>query len=1080
MNRAWLLLIVLLPAFFPAQAQDSTEWAFRDSLIVLHFEADRYEKALELLYDHLTYLEATDQTDSLYLYAYKIARSEWKVNGPEAGIRRMEDLVDGIERTDPDTTHILIAVNDLSWIYWETGRPEKCIEADTRYLELCDRYSKSTVSMRSQALYNLGFDYLSLGKGNLAVEYFRRALEPLAEDDFSAVNRTVETYNALGAALFRIGDLEGAKAAYHSSLQHIPRIEVESKINGNLANCYNNLALIAESVGDLITARDYYEKMIKTRILAANEAIEVWDRDHQRRLLLSGYRNLSAAYITMGDYSRAKKLIDLRDEIKSQVLEPEDPYNWHDQELRGMLNLLIGNMDRAEIHFSEFAKRARAHYGPENIFVANAHRNLAELAIKRENFDLAVTELDTAISVMLKISSTENAQGLPGLFLLRAESNLGAGNAHFAEKDLDLAETLVDRTRPPTDPIRSRIYSDRSKLARMENRLDEAIRYADKAIAVIEDQLENQVNGVHNPVFVRYLPEAYHERALCELQRDDGAASKKKALDFLNRAIENLATSRRGIMSDNDRSMLYDLHHEIFDLASEINYALYAEDPDRSYIEALLDLSEENKSLMIRYQLHRLSSTKFEGIPDSLIARERFLIKKLSGLETPENEEDVHQFEEEYKVLTAHIRSKYPEYYEKIHDIPTVGLTEVKRELVTDDNTLIEYISSRNNLFALVVSRDAEAVVKLEVPDLEETVEAYNRAIAVNDREAYETLEKKLYRSIFKPLEHLVVGEELVIIPAGPLFTLNFEALKNDEGRYLLEEYVISYQLSANAAVEFKRKHSPLRKYRVLAVAPGFSDGMKKENVRQTDGSAFFDTDYLNLIRQPFAVETAKNIARLFPGKGLLEDMATEANLRKEMVDSDILFFGTHAELNKESPMLSRLVMSKSPSVDLAEDDGSLYVYEIYELQLNAGLAILTACATGGGKASPSEGIYSLAHGFAYAGTPNIVMSLWEIDEKSSAAITENFMRRLKRGERKDRALRQAKIDFMQTADPYLQSPYFWAGLVLMGDGEPLVENRNDHWLWISSGGFLFVIVIAVSMYRKRSKSGESELSSGG
>jgi CHAT domain-containing protein len=141
--------------------------------------------------------------------------------------------------------------------------------------------------------------------------------------------------------------------------------------------------------------------------------------------------------------------------------------------------------------------------------------------------------------------------------------------------------------------------------------------------------------------------------------------------------------------------------------------------------------------------------------------------------------------------------------------------------------------------------------------------------------------------------------------------------------------------------------------------------------------------------------------------------------------------------MNATSPMYSRLVLSKDSAGADAEGDGYLHAYEIYELDLRAQLAVLTACETGTGK-DDGEGVRSLGYGFAYAGCPSLVTSLWSIDEQISSAIIKRFYELLADGLPKHLAMRQAKLDHLASVEGELALPYYWAGLVLVGDVEPV------------------------------------------
>ena len=146
------------------------------------------------------------------------------------------------------------------------------------------------------------------------------------------------------------------------------------------------------------------------------------------------------------------------------------------------------------------------------------------------------------------------------------------------------------------------------------------------------------------------------------------------------------------------------------------------------------------------------------------------------------------------------------------------------------------------------------------------------------------------------------------------------------------------------------------------------------------------------------------------------------------------------------------------------QEDGNLQVREIFEMELNASLVVLSACETALGKLSNGDELVGLTRAFIYAGTPSVVASLWKVDDSSTAKLMGNFYKYLKTGTKVD-ALRKAQLDLIRRSaridllakrgiggtgrlggNPRLKSlsqdsvstshPYFWAPFILVGDGK--------------------------------------------
>jgi len=113
-------------------------------------------------------------------------------------------------------------------------------------------------------------------------------------------------------------------------------------------------------------------------------------------------------------------------------------------------------------------------------------------------------------------------------------------------------------------------------------------------------------------------------------------------------------------------------------------------------------------------------------------------------------------------------------------------------------------------------------------------------------------------------------------------------------------------------------------------------------------------------------------------------------------------------------------------------EDGLLQVYEIFDLKLNAELVVLSACETGLGKQVKGEGLVGLTHAFFYAGTSSVLVSLWKVQDRSTADLMVNFYQELDAGKNKAESLRQAKLRMIQQ-NRYAH-PYYWAPFVLVGN----------------------------------------------
>jgi CHAT domain-containing protein len=168
-------------------------------------------------------------------------------------------------------------------------------------------------------------------------------------------------------------------------------------------------------------------------------------------------------------------------------------------------------------------------------------------------------------------------------------------------------------------------------------------------------------------------------------------------------------------------------------------------------------------------------------------------------------------------------------------------------------------------------------------------------------------------------------------------------------------------------------------------------------------------------VRLPFSRYEADGIIALTPGgtgfKAIDFDASRDLAKSRELSQYRIVHFATHGMLNSERPELSGLVFSLLDREGKPQD-GFLRLHEVYNLQFNADLIVLSACETGLGKEIKGEGLIGLTRGFMYAGAPRVVASLWTVDDLATAELMKLFYQRmLKDGLPPGAALRAAQLE---------------------------------------------------------------------
>jgi CHAT domain-containing protein len=151
-----------------------------------------------------------------------------------------------------------------------------------------------------------------------------------------------------------------------------------------------------------------------------------------------------------------------------------------------------------------------------------------------------------------------------------------------------------------------------------------------------------------------------------------------------------------------------------------------------------------------------------------------------------------------------------------------------------------------------------------------------------------------------------------------------------------------------------------------------------------------------------------------------------------------ILHFATHGFLDGANPLYSHVVLSQAAS-DSAED-GLLEAREIMKMNLQADIAVLSACDSARGRISSGEGVMGMAWALFAAGVPTTVVSQWSVESTSTAKLMIDFHRSLRAANPNPghiggsaESLRQAALAMLKT--PAYSHPLFWAPFIVLGSG---------------------------------------------
>lgn len=336
-----------------------------------------------------------------------------------------------------------------------------------------------------------------------------------------------------------------------------------------------------------------------------------------------------------------------------------------------------------------------------------------------------------------------------------------------------------------------------------------------------------------------------------------------------------------------------------------------------------------------------------------------------------------------------------------------VSLEEIQAS-VQPDTTLVEYFQAGPRLLAAVLAQGEMEIVELgsispsegairmldfhlsgmKVKPLARRGEQASGLLAVTARL------QELYHQLIAPIVSKFRGNRLVIVPHGILHYLPFHAL-HDGTEYLMDRYMVSYAPSGSIYALCRRK-------RANTEGPSLLMGVSDK-------------------RTPWIRQEIRSVAEVLPNPVIrMGSRATSAALKTEGGVSRFIHIATHGLFRRDNPMFS--------SVRLA--DSYLNIYDLYELSLPAELLTLSGCGTGLSVVAAGDELLGLIRGLISAGATSLLLTLWDVNDRTTAEFMTDFYRRLHAHGDKGSALRQAMLG-LRESHPH---PYYWAPFVLVGN----------------------------------------------
>lgn len=863
---------------------------------------------------------------------------------------------------------------------------------------------------RSGLYYELGYVQMEMGRLNGAAESWTNALDELAREG-GDIDTEVWWRSDLAEIHRRRGEIARAEEELRVCLSISEAALGDGNGDRHLVHAIllNNLGALLWDQNRLAEAERRYREALRI----SEDLVEETDEPERAKL------RLATARLNLGVLCRDQDRLEESEDFLRSALE---------------LAEAAGDADGKTLVYGE-------------VELANTLDRTGQSAEAERLWDEALARLENASGQQLVYRAE--------LQLVRGRSLLARGDLQRAQNAIDESIEIARESVGPEHPLLGWIYASAAEIeaAKSESNPRQLLEICDEALSRLRS--------------ASYWPSA----------RAQSLALRARALDALGRRDEAIATAdsawvlvealrpERGT-SDGAR------HRFLRSFAADAN-ALVRWRVENGELEGALEAAERIRSRLLRDEL-RLDGVDLRAGIDSerlksLEAREAQARARLAALQRELREgaaadslsTELDGALRELSAVENEIRLASPAWSRALRaGDRALDLDALRHQFVPPGQAILYYVlgPSANYVFLIPPPDEPLRVFPLQPGELrlesgEETPrlslallnDALRGVVGIrpvdeveNRRELDGELSAQLHQ-IFRGLipddlwSHLRSRDEITIIPDGDLYSLPFEALVvsgavDDPSFWLDEGPTLRYADGLSALQPRTRAHSKTS-LAVLSVSdPDFTRG---EGLRYRGRE---------LPRLAGTARESDAIAEAFEGERsrlLRGAAATESAVRAGVGSARYLHIATHGLVDRSGDArLAALALTPKDPTNLS-DDGLLQLFEIYDLELNCELAVLSACDTRSGERIEGEGAHALSRGFHVAGADQTIASLWPVEDASTAELMESLFTGIANAERSGESsdvanlLRDAKRRLRE--DARWSHPAYWAPFLLSG-----------------------------------------------
>ena len=709
--------------------------------------------------------------------------------------------------------------------------------------------------------------------------------------------------------------------------------------------------------------------------------------------------------------------------------------------------------------------------GDRSPTLALDYYNLADNYIGRNLPGEAIQILNKALKL---VGTSNNTTNLKANILRQLGMSYRILN-ELATSDKYLEQSLA--LSPSGSPEKALTYSEMALNEERRMNFEEAQRCYQKGLeAIIPGYQWNELDDMPNAVAMQGNPVAFDllfNKALgwyIAYQNTKKEEYLINAFQNFNRVDELTELYRQSFVLESSRLHFQKSRHTNYQKAMGIVFDLYNQTRDTSLVASAWQLIEKNKSLLLLQNIILAERSIDLGIPDSV---QQLMIRDTKALQAAQKNLNACQLnqgceqaeeialrqaisasDESLRKHQQAMAENSPEYFSFTSNSEISQVEDLQASL-NPSELLINYFETDDHLYYIALSNGIALFDRIETDSsFNSSLQTFLTEISGvtlasqgigESLKIYGENAHKLYNRLFANIPDIQTYREITVIPDGGVSGVPFGALVATDPAgargfnqldYLVKSIRFNYGFSAT--LWFKNKTSEPAYSNMDLVAFGNS------NANEAAGMARLS-----------AVTNEMNALSGIAGSRLFQDnYSTPSNFRKEAENADLIHLALHNINDYDNPLNSRLIFAP----DSTDSKEGFYLYEVFNTPMKPKLVVLSGCETGVGKWEQGEGSYHMGRAFLYHGNPALVMSLWRVNDASTASLMESFYDSIGESGSSANAIRQAKLNYISSADEITAHPRNWAAFISIGDLK-LTQKKTDTLTIV-----VFVSVLLVGM----------------